>query len=557
MSAPAAAVRVPRFSRVYGLGSVYAKALRDSRLGFLVMSGLLGGMMMVGGEAFGSVYSTAESRKELEALIDAMPPIMAGLTGNPVNVQVLGGSISWKYGPFFVLLAGLWGVLALSGTLAIEARRGSLDFIAAGPFGKRRIALEKLGAFVTALIGLMLVLTVAAWAAGAIFGSLPGDAISWSAAIGFALWVGLLGLVSGAVAFALAPFVGRGAAAGLAGMVLVVGFVLNGYQAAVPVFATFAPISWFAWTSQHVPLAGQYDWLSLLFVGIAAAVLLTIGVEAFARRDLGVTVDLPGPRRPPFTLGLASPAGRAFGELVGRATAWGLGIGVFALLMGAASRSLSDALAKLSPETLQIFQSLFRNFDITTPGGFLQLLFVGIGSIVAGFAATTLVASWASDETSGRLEMLLATPLTRWRWAIAGGVGAWGAILVMTGITAVGIGAGAALAGGDPVAPVIGAFAIGLYAAAIAGVGFAVGGLVRTSIAAEAAAVAVTFTFLADLVAPALELPDWVHQLALTAHFGKPMVGVWDPVGIYLAVGIAVCGVLVGAAAMARRDVGT
>ena len=38
-----------------------------------------------------------------------------------------------------------------------------------------------------------------------------------SNAIGFALWVGLVALASGAVAFALAPFVGRGAAAGIAG----------------------------------------------------------------------------------------------------------------------------------------------------------------------------------------------------------------------------------------------------------------------------------------------------------------------------------------------------
>ena len=36
----------------------------------------------------------------------------------------------------------------------------------------------------------------------------------------------------------------------------------------------------------------------------------------------------------------------------------------------------------------------------------VQLLFV-----VAGFAAATLASGWAADETSGRLELLLATPL--------------------------------------------------------------------------------------------------------------------------------------------------
>ncbi|MGZ8563903.1 MAG: hypothetical protein ACXWWU_09825 [Candidatus Limnocylindria bacterium] len=555
MSAPAIPIRASWFSRVYGLGSIYAKSLRDARLSFIIIAGLLGAMMLVGGEAFGKAYATPESRKELHALIESMPPILTALTGNPVNVEVLGGSISWKYGPFFVLLAGLWSIMALSGTLAVEARRGSLDFIAAGPFGKRRIALEKLGAYLTTMLGVMVVLALTAWLDGVVFYSLPGDAISVPSAVGFALWVGLLGIVSGAVAFALAPFIGRGGAAALAGLVMVIGFLLNGYQAAVPAFSSVAWLSWFSWASQMVPLAGQFDWLSLVFVAAAAVVLMAVGVEAFARRDLGVTSSIPTPGRPLITLGLRSPVGRTFGEALGRAVAWGLGIGIFGLLMSASSRSLSDAMANVSPETLQIFRNLFPNFDITTPGGFLQLLFMGYGVVVVGFAAVMLVSSWASDEASGRLEMLLATPLTRARWALAGGVGTAAAIAVMTVLVAAGIGIGAAMAGGDALAPMVGSASLGLYAAAIAGVGFAADGLFRTSIAAEVAAGVVIATLLVDLVAPPLGLPDWVHQLALTSHFGQPMVGSWDPVGIVASLVIAVGGVAIAVWGMARRDV--
>jgi hypothetical protein len=71
-----------------------------------------------------------------------------------------------------------------------------------------------------------------------------------------------------------------------------------------------------------------------------------------------------------------------------------------------------------------------------------------------------------------------------------------------------------------------------LYTAALAGVGFAIGGVVRTSIAAEIVAVVVVVTFLIDLLAPALRLPDAVHQLALTSHMGQPMIGIWDASGI-------------------------
>ena len=62
----------------------------------------------------------------------------------------------------------------------------------------------------------------------------PGRRDLVTAAFGYAIWLGLLALVAGALAFALAPFLGRGAAAGIAGFVMFAGFILNGYQGADP-----------------------------------------------------------------------------------------------------------------------------------------------------------------------------------------------------------------------------------------------------------------------------------------------------------------------------------
>jgi len=444
----------------------------------------------------------------------------------------------------------------LSGTLALESRRGSMDFIAAAPFGKRRLALEKLLAHLTVMTLALVVLAFATWLTGAVFATQPGDAISPGAAIGFALWVGLISLASGGVAFALSPFLGRGAAAGIAGVVLFAGYVLSGYSTVVPAFALPADLSWFHWTANHLPLAGQTDWLSLVPVAISAAVLLGIGVEAFARRDLGSTSALPLPSLPASVLGLDGPIGRSFGERIGRAIAWGLGIGLFGLVMAAASRSIADDLAKLSTDTVQLFKNIFPDYDVTTAGGFLQLVFIQLGFIVVGFAAATFVSAWGSDETSGRLEMLLATPLARGAWAIRSGIGVFLALILMTAVIAVLVGIGAATTASDAVTPMIGTITLGLYAAALAGVGFAVGGLIRSSIAAEIVALVVTATFLVDLLAPALKLPDWVHQLALTAHMGRPMVGVWDAGGIVACLVIAIGGLLIGGWGVSRRDIG-
>jgi ABC-2 type transport system permease protein len=490
----------------------------------------------------------------MASFVDSMPAAFRGLTSNPVNVGTLGGYLSWKYGPFFGMIAGLWSIVALSGTLASEATRGSLDMVAAAPFGKRRIALEKLAAHVTGMVGACAFLAIVTYVGTQAFATVPGDALPVEAAVGFALWVGLIGLVSGSVAWALAPFVGRASAAGVAGALLLGGYVVSGYSTSVPALQLPADFSWFHWTAGHLPLAGQYDWLSLVPVAIVVVVLFAVGVWAFDRRDLGSTSAIPVPAMPGALLGVRGPAGRSFGERLPQALAWGLGLAAFAALIAASSKSFADTLTN-SPDTSKLLTTIFKGYDITSGGGFLQLLYAYIGYVVAGLAAALFVSGWASDENGRRLELLLASPLGRAQWAIAGGIGVFGAIAVMTGLAMAGVAVGVASAGGDVLTPVAGALIIGLYAAAAAGVGMAVGGLFRNTLAGELTAVFVIATFLIDFLAPPLNLPDWVHQLALSSHLGQTLVGQWDPAGVVACLVLAVGGLLLGGIGMRRRDI--
>ncbi|MEW6226215.1 MAG: hypothetical protein AB1627_16465 [Chloroflexota bacterium] len=545
------------FSRVYGLGTVYAKTLRDSRLAVIIVAGLAAAFLLSGGAAFGEAYSTPESREELANLVRSLPPVMIGVYGNPfpANMETLGGSIGWKTAASIGLTAAIWSLLALSGTLAREARRGSLDIIAVTPLGMRRIALEKVAAHLTGMAIVVVVTALSAWVAGAAFATLPGDEIAPEAAIGYALWVGGVALASGSLAFALSPLVGRGAAAALAGAVMVLGYFVNGYQAAVPAFAGPANLTWWGWTAQHQPIAGQFDWASMIPVAVVIVVFLAIGVDLFARRDLGVTTRVPWPGIPASLLGLRGPISRSLGERLPGATWWGLGIGLLGFVFGAASLSLSGTLDQLSPETQAIYEAIFPDIDLNGAGAFLQIAFITFGLILAGFAASTLVGGWASDETENRLEELLTTPMSRVRWALASGVGLYAAIALMTLLVAIAIGLGSILAGGDIVTPIAGTVVIGLYALALAGIGLAVGGLVSTSFAAEVVAGIVILSFVIDILSPALKWPDWVHQLALSSHLGKPMIGVWDWAGMVACVVIAAVGLGLAAWGMQRRDV--
>jgi ABC-type transport system involved in multi-copper enzyme maturation permease subunit len=133
----------------------------------------------------------------------------------------------------------------------------------------------------------------------------------------------------------------------------------------------------------------------------------------------------------------------------------------------------------------------------------------------------TILASWASDEGDGRLDLILATPVGRARWFIRSSLGAYLAIGLITGVVAFGIAAGVASTGDDVLAPAVGTAVLALYGMAIAGIGLAVGGLVKSSYASVVVVTLVVGTLLLDIIVPALRLPDEMRQLALTAHFRR------------------------------------
>ncbi len=545
---------IPFRHRIYGFGSIYGKSIRDSRLAFIIAAGLLGGLALFMGAAIGTVFPTPQARIEVNKLVEAMPAAMVNLFGNATlmgaKLGTLGGYMTWKYGAVFAIGTALWSIMALSGTLAGEAGRGSLDLVASAPFGKRRIALEKLAAHLTMLVLAMAVLAAMTTFSSNTFGDPAlGDPIPLGSAIAFALWVGFIALCFGGLALTLGPVLGRAGSAAVSSLVMVLLWFVSGLDVGGPL----VQLSPFHWTAGHIPLVGIYDWGGLALVGVVALVFLAVGVELFNRRDLGVTAGLSLPHLPKDVLGVRGPLARAFGEQLPRSLAWGLGMAVWVAVLASLVGSFSTQVGGDS-NIASIFNQLFPGFDFSTAGGWLQL-YVELFFIAAGFAAATFVSKWASDETEGRLELILASPMTRTRWVVAGGIAGLLAVVVVTVLLSIATAIGAAAGGSTAGDGILGVASLGLYAAAIVGIGVAVGGLWRTSIAAEVAALVVVATFLLDLLAPPLNLPDWMHQLALTSHFGQPMIGNWDPVGIVLCVGIAVGGIALGALGVRRRDI--
>ncbi len=199
---------------------------------------------------------------------------------------------------------------------------------------------------------------------------------------------------------------------------------------------------------------------------------------------------------------------------------------------------------------------MLPGMDWSTPVGFLEMLFVDFGLVLLGLAAATLVAGRMGDESAGRFELLLSTPVSRVRWAVANGIGAWLGIAVIIAFVAAALAIGVSAAGGEVGTPLAGTLVLALYGAAVVGVGVAVGGLFGPSFAGWTVAALVIGTFLVDILGPMLNLPDVLQDLALSNHLGQPMLGTWDVGGIAACLVLAIGGLLIGAWGMSRRDIG-
>jgi ABC-2 type transport system permease protein len=546
--------RAGTLARLAGLGSVLGKSFRDSLRVALIAGVLYGLIVIVTAYTLANQFDTEAKRIEVAGELAGLPPAFQGILGTPIHIERLGGFLSWRVLNFLPVLLGIWSIVALSGTVAGELAKGSLDPLASAPLSRRRLALEKVVGYLLALALSVAILGVGIAISIAAFGNLPGDAVGLDAIAGHLVWLFLAGLLPGALAFAVGPILGRGGALGVAAIALMASFVINGYAATVPAFDAVRQLSYFAFSAGHRPLAGAWDWPSIAGLGIACALFLGIGVAAFERRDL--LVPSGGRLRlPSIRLWIRGPFTRALGERVPAAIAWGLGLGLFGLVIAASADQFVASLGKI-PQIEQMIRQFFPDADILSTGGFLQLAFFVDALIAVVLAAGTFVAGWASDESDRRLEAVLATPLTRLGWAVRSSLAVMVAIALMTAITMVGVALGAATQTGDIARPVIGVSVLGLYAMALAAVGLAVGGLIRPSLAAPVTVVLGLGFFLFDLIGSILRLPKEFLDLALNRHLGEPMLGIYDPAGLVVCGAIVVAGIALCAGGMERRDIG-
>ena len=366
-------VRQRPWSRVMGLSSVFAKSLRDSRRAALVVGFMAGLFMLATAAPVAAEFETVQKRQLLVTSMTALPAVFRGLLGEPINIQTLGGFISWRVGNVLPVLLGLWSVLALSGTLAGEAAM-RLDLLVSTPHARRAIALQKLAGHIVALVVAMLIAAVLLYVAGQVFASLPGDEILSDAALGQVTLYGLLMLAAGSIAFAVAPVLGRSRAAGVGILALFGMYLISSYSILSPTLEAISPISWYAWTSGHRPIAGVTDWPSVGLLALVVVVLLAIGVAAFERRDIGAFAPLRWLRIPVFR-GAQAVRSRGCCRTSHRGPRMGRRRRLYAALIASSAQALTDVLNQ-TPGITEYIRIIYPDIDLSQPSGILQLAFL-------------------------------------------------------------------------------------------------------------------------------------------------------------------------------------
>lgn len=544
--------------------SIYLKTLRDYRVAILGWGLGMGLLMYVVLAAVPSLLTTPEARASVVSLSTSFAWI-----ADPVAVDTPGGYATWKYG-LTILVIAIWPLLACSRLLRGEEERGSLDALLSLPRGRGRVALEKLAAVWTALLGMGLLIGLLTFAGGksvsANFGL--GDALL------FGLDVALICGVFGSIALLLSQFTQeRGTASGMTGGLLLIFIVLDMLHRVIPNtewLSRLSPVYYYNLSKPIVPGYGTNPGALLVLLALNV-VLSGAALVFFVRRDIGRTVTLPGflrlpertarPERalPVNAWSLRSVYTRSLGMIAVPTFWWTLAIAGFAGWMVVIARQIEVKMATLyqSSPLLKDFLTKVGGGDLNTNATLLSALFAFLPLLLMAFAVTQ-ANRWSADEEDGLQELVLATPQSRLSVLLAR-FGALTTATVLIGVltlvaTALATAAtGLKLDGGNLVAATLSLIPLGLLMAAL---GYLLSGWLRTAIDTGLLSFLLVIWFFISFIGPELNWSDATLRLSAFYYYGTPLLHGLPLLDTLAVLAVAVAALVLASVRFVRKDIG-
>jgi ABC-2 type transport system permease protein len=538
--------------------TLFRLAVRSHRTGAIALAALGAITGLLNGVGFEQLVGTSPAeRHAFAAQMEVLGRQLTYLLPTPMQLDTMGGYLTWRSFGSVALLYVFWALLAGTGAARGDEERGLVEeWLAAGVSRVRWLTTRTAGFSVALAVSVLT--TIAATAAGA---AAVNDPLGIGPSLLEAITIYTIALVGFGVGVAISQLVvTRRVASSFGAVVIMATYVLNDSSRSGADIGPARYLSPFYLFDRSTPLlaGGTFDVGANLTLLISSAVLLALGAIAFARRDLGGSVVHIGSRP---TRSTARPSGDPFLRLPVLAAVdqqrwwtvgWALGMGALAYLLTSLTRSMIDTLSAIP--SLRPYVDLL---GLTAYSDFVGVIWFGTALLILSVLAIVQVNGWAADDAEGRLETVLSTGASRPR-VVAERIAA---LLVSVGIVAaastvvvaitarandIDVPADRLIVATVLLLPVI--FAFGAIGHALVGWRPRPAVLILSAIA--------VVSYFTQQFAPLFSWPEWVRNTSIFALYGMPMTKV-DWAGALTLVTIGVFGTATAIVSLQRRDVGT
>jgi ABC-2 type transport system permease protein len=486
---------------VAGTGALVRNIVRRDRVRMLVWVGGIVALTASSAAGVDGIYPTEADLRRAAALVEGNAVAIA-FNGPAQGLETLGGRIAFETGAFTLVLVGLMSLFAISRNTRAEEESGRLELVRATPVGRHAPMAAALLAVAAMNVATGLGLTVA----------FLGLDLPTAGCVAFGVSAAAVGLVFAAITIVTAQVTeNTRVASGLAGLAVGVAYALRAVGDIGG--GTLSWLSPIGWAQKTRPFAGEQWWPLLVPVAFCAG-CLWLGVALASHRDLGGGLVPPRPGRATAAPSLGRPLGLAVRLQRGAAVAWGSGVLALGLVYGSVADEADEFLEDLDESIRDMIARGGGDFVDSFLGTTLLILAL-VGSGFAVQAALRL----RSEETGLRAEPILATPVSRRRWAASHLTVAVGGSAVVLLAGGCGLGVAYAVTVGDlsEVLPLLAGALVYLPATGVLiGLATALFGLSPRAGPAVWAVLAMCFVigFFGEL----LDLPAWLTNLSPFEH---------------------------------------
>jgi ABC-2 type transport system permease protein len=530
-----------RAGALTGTGTQLRFLLRRDRIKLPVWAGGLGLFVLY---LLAALPTVAETEEELAGTVE--------LFGDPVGRMLTGPGYGFDdptferfiangYGLYFLILAALMSILLVSRHTRAEEQSGRAELVRANVVGRH--------ANLSATLLLALLTNVAAGLIVWLMMVAPGGYPAHGSLV-FATGITVTGLAfAGLTAVTVQLSEYARAASAMSGAVLGAAFVVRAAGDMAGEGGT--ALSWFsplAWAQQTAPFVLDRWWPLILPLAFAV-VVAALGFRLSTRRDLGASLVAVRPGASRAAPWIGTPFGLALRLQRASIIGWTAALAITGLVFG----GYSDALLSAMDDMPDAFVDLFGEQDLIA--GYLGFM-AQFMAVLIGVFVILAVQGWRSEETTGRAEPVLATPVSRTMWLMANLAVTAAGVLVVS--VAAGLASGLAAAGvtGDAqhIADLVLAQLNHLPAVLVVlGVATLLFGLLPRAIAAAWAIVG--YGVFVGTFGPLMDLPQAAMNLSPFEHAAELPLEPFEVGPVFALLLFALVGAAVGLLGIRRRGI--